>query len=173
MVISSYPSFFFLNISWTLHVCGLPLSNVKTHTDDAFSKRLVKERRSPLFRHLRVQCPCAVGERLALLFNLFFSEFQIFFIFFLLKLSAVCTFWIVLICWYQKWFLKNKKTSLACISARKAIWKATTTTLPNTLLRLKAERSVWVSFFSDASFYWMPCLRNRNRIFLISIIYLI
>jgi hypothetical protein len=39
-----------------------------------------------------------------------------------------------LMCWYQKWFLKNKKTSLACISARKAIWKATTTTLPNTLL---------------------------------------
>jgi len=29
--------------------------------------------------------------------------------FFLLKLSAVCTFWIVLMCWYQKWFLKNKK----------------------------------------------------------------
>jgi len=54
--------------------------------------------------------------------------------FFLLKLSAVCTFWIVLMCWYQKWFLKNKKTSLVCISARKAIWKATTTTLPNTLL---------------------------------------
>ena len=54
--------------------------------------------------------------------------------FFLLKLSAVCTFWIVLMCWYQKWFLKNEKISLACISARKAIWKATVTTLPNTLL---------------------------------------
>jgi len=53
--------------------------------------------------------------------------------FFLLKLSAVCTFWIVLMCWCQKWFLKNKKTSLACISARKAIWKAPATTLPNTL----------------------------------------
>jgi uncharacterized membrane protein YfbV (UPF0208 family) len=37
-------------------------------------------------------------------------------------------------CWCQKWFLKNEKTLLACISARKAIWKATTTTLPNTLL---------------------------------------
>jgi len=74
-----------------------------------------------------------LNERLALLFNLLFGEFQIFFFCFLLKLSVVCTFWIVLMCWYQKWFLKNKKTSLACISARKAIWKATTTTLPNTL----------------------------------------
>jgi hypothetical protein len=63
----------------------------------------------------------------------FSANFNLLF-FFLLKLSAVCTFWIVLICWYQKWFLKNKKTSLARISARKAIWKATTTTLPNTLL---------------------------------------
>ena len=67
---------------------------------------------------------------LVLRLNLLFTEFQFFF--FLLKLSAVCTFWIVLMCWCQKWFLKNKKTSLACISARKAIWKATTTTLPNT-----------------------------------------
>jgi len=66
----------------------------------------------------------------------YFSANFNFFFFFLLKLSAVCTFWIVLMCWYQKWFLKNKKTSLACISARKAIWKATTTTLPNTLLIL-------------------------------------
>jgi len=54
--------------------------------------------------------------------------------FFLLKLNMVCTFWIVLMCWCQKWFLKNKKKSLACISARKAIWKAPATTLPNTLL---------------------------------------
>jgi hypothetical protein len=60
-----------------------------------------------------------------------FDQISIFF--FLLKLSAVCTFWIVLMCWCQKWFLKNKKISLACISARKVIWKATTTTLPNTL----------------------------------------
>jgi len=54
------------------------------------------------------------------------------FFFILLKLSAVCTFWIVLMCWCQKWFLKNKKTSLACISARKIIWKAPATTLSNT-----------------------------------------
>jgi len=46
---------------------------------------------------------------------------------------VVCTFWIVLMYWYQKWFLKNKKTSLACISAQKAIWKAPAITLPNTL----------------------------------------
>jgi hypothetical protein len=51
---------------------------------------------------------------------------------FLLKLSAVCIFWIVLMCWCQKWFLKNKKTSLACISTRKTIWKAIATTLSNT-----------------------------------------
>jgi hypothetical protein len=42
--------------------------------------------------------------RLALRFNLFLTEFQIFF---LLNLSAVCTFWIVLICWCQKWFKKK------------------------------------------------------------------
>jgi hypothetical protein len=42
-------------------------------------------------------------------------------------------FWIVLMCWYKKWFLKNKKTSLACILTRKVIWKATATTLPNIL----------------------------------------
>jgi len=35
------------------------------------------------------------------------SKFEFFF--FLLKLNAVCTFWIVLMCWCQKWFLKNKK----------------------------------------------------------------
>jgi hypothetical protein len=29
--------------------------------------------------------------------------------FFLIKFNMVCTFWIVLICWCQKWFLKNKK----------------------------------------------------------------
>jgi hypothetical protein len=53
--------------------------------------------------------------------------------FFLLKFNMVYMFWIVLICWYQKWFLKNKKTSLACILAQKVIWKAPATTLPNTL----------------------------------------
>jgi hypothetical protein len=47
------------------------------------------------------------------------SNFKFFY--FLLKLSVVCTFWIVLMCWCQKWFLKNEKTSLACISAWKAI----------------------------------------------------
>jgi len=58
------------------------------------------------------------------------SNFEFFFL--LLKLSVVCIFWIVLMCWCQKWFLKNEKTSLTCISARKAIWKAPATTLPNT-----------------------------------------
>jgi len=53
--------------------------------------------------------------------------------FFLLKFNMIYMFWIVLMCWCQKWFLKNKKTSLACILARKVIWKAPATTLPNTL----------------------------------------
>jgi hypothetical protein len=34
--------------------------------------------------------------------------------FFLLKFNMVCTFWIVLMCWCQKWFLKNEKISLTC-----------------------------------------------------------
>jgi hypothetical protein len=42
-------------------------------------------------------------------------------------------FWIVLMCWCQKWFLKNEKTSLVCILTRKVIWKTPATTLPNTL----------------------------------------
>ena len=54
-------------------------------------------------------------------------------IFFLQKFNMVYMFWIVLMCWCQKWFLKNKKTSLTCILARKVIWKALATTLPNTL----------------------------------------
>jgi len=68
--------------------------------------------------------------------RLFVIVFVNFNYFFLLKLSAVCTFWIVLMCWCQKWFLKNKKTSLSCISARKAIWKVTATTLPNTIFSI-------------------------------------
>jgi hypothetical protein len=72
----------------------------------------------------------ALWERLVLCLYLRFVQIWIFF---LLKLSAVCTFWIVLMCWCQKWFLKNKKKSLACISTRKAIWKTPATTLPNTL----------------------------------------
>jgi len=75
---------------------------------------------------------CLLGSVWLCCSTCFSANFKFFF--FLLKLSAVCTFWIVLMCWYQKWFLKNKKTSLVCISARKAIWKATITTLPNTLL---------------------------------------
>jgi len=53
--------------------------------------------------------------------------------FFLLKFNMFCMFWIVLMCLCQKWFLKNKKTSLTYISIRKVIWKATITILPNIL----------------------------------------
>jgi len=83
----------------------------------------------------------------------FSSNFKFFF---LLKLSAVCTFWIILMCWYQKWFLKNKKTSLTCISARKAIWKATTTTPPNTFLEKK--RITIVS--KDIFFFFILYFKN-------------
>jgi hypothetical protein len=54
-------------------------------------------------------------------------------IFFLLKFNIIYMFWIVLMCWCQKWFLKNEKTSLTCILTRKVIWKAPATTLSNTL----------------------------------------
>jgi len=53
--------------------------------------------------------------------------------FFLLKFNMVYMFWIVLMCWCQKWFLKNEKTLLACILTRKIIWKAPATTLSNML----------------------------------------
>ena len=76
------------------------------------------------------------------------------FFFVLLKLSAVCTFWIVLMCWCQKWFLKNKKTSLACISARKAIWKTTTTTLPNTLFKFLHFQVFLFSLWVFSGLFW-------------------
>ena len=73
-------------------------------------------------------------------------------IFFLLKLSAVCNFWIVLMCWCQKWFLKNKKTLLACISTRKAIWKTPATILPNTLFIGLADFGIWCAFNKQLEF---------------------
>jgi hypothetical protein len=40
--------------------------------------------------------------------------------------------WIFLMCWCQKWILKNeKKTLLWYIFKRKTLWKATSTILPN------------------------------------------
>jgi len=66
--------------------------------------------------------------------------------FFLLKFNMVCTFWIVLMCWCQQWFLKNKKTSLACILTRKVIWKAVAITLPNKLLD-KNKKIPWNDWF--------------------------
>jgi len=69
--------------------------------------------------------------------------------FFLLKFNMVCTFWIVLMCWCQKWFLKNEKTSLACILARKVIWKAPATTLPNTLSTwIRGLLVIWPAFIA-------------------------
>jgi hypothetical protein len=54
--------------------------------------------------------------------------------FFYFELICFLCFQIILMCWSQKWFLKNKKILLAYFSEWKALWKATTTTLPNTLL---------------------------------------
>ena len=94
-------------------------------------------------------------ERLVVRSTCVLWKFEFFFFFFLLKLSAVYTFWIVLMCWCQKWFLKNKKTSLACISARKVIWKTPATTLPNTLLvemvflkKIKNKTNLKLMFFN-------------------------
>ena len=92
-------------------------------------------------------------ECLVLRLHLRFAQIWIFF-FVLLKLSAVCTFWIVLMCWCQKWFLKNKKTSLACISARKAIWKATATTLPNTLFKFLHFQVFLFSLWVFSGLFW-------------------
>jgi len=88
--------------------------------------------------------------------NCVLSNFEFFF---LLKLSVVCTFWIVLMCWCQKWFLKNEKTSLACISAWKAIWKITATTLPNTLLKddIAVCLSLYIiNLFIEFLRFWAP-----------------
>jgi hypothetical protein len=49
---------------------------------------------------------------------------QILIYFFLLKLSAVCTFWIVLMCWCQKWFLKNKKNIIGMYFGTKSYLKS-------------------------------------------------
>jgi len=100
---------------------------------DLFSVWIQERSKRKKFRCYVQSRKHAFSERLVLHLYLCFLQIWIFFFFFLLKLSAVCTFWIVLMCWCQKWFLKNKKTSLACISAQKAIWKAPATTLPNTL----------------------------------------
>jgi hypothetical protein len=45
-------------------------------------------------------------------------------IFFLLKLSAVFIFWIVLMCWCQKWFLKNKKNIISMYFGTKIYLKS-------------------------------------------------
>jgi hypothetical protein len=65
----------------------------------------------------------------------FKSVFEKIWIFFCFELICFWYFQIILMCWYQKWFLKNKKKILlAYFSEWKALWKATTTTttLPNT-----------------------------------------
>ena len=70
-------------------------------------------------------------------------RYQKIWIFFWLKFNMICMFWIVLMCWCQKWFLKNEKISLTYILTRKVIWKATTTTLPNTLFFFFRRKKYW------------------------------
>jgi len=48
--------------------------------------------------------------------------------FFCFEVLCFWCFQIILMCWSQKWFLKNKKTLLTHFSEWKALWKATTTT---------------------------------------------
>ena len=71
LVISSYPSFFF---KYFLNLTRLRFALVKNHTDDAFSKRLVKQRRSPLFCYLRVQCPAPHCHVLNACLEVFFKN---------------------------------------------------------------------------------------------------
>jgi hypothetical protein len=44
---------------------------------------------------------------------------------FLLKFNMICTFWIVLMCWCQKWFLKNKKNIISMYFGIKSYLKST------------------------------------------------
>jgi hypothetical protein len=45
--------------------------------------------------------------------------------FFLLKFNMVCTFWIVLMCWCQKWFLKKWKNIIGMYFDTKSYLKST------------------------------------------------
>jgi len=65
----------------------------------------------------------------------FSKNLNFFFFFFCFEVICFWCFQIILMCWSQKWFLKNKKILLAYFSEWKALWKATTTTLSNTLHR--------------------------------------
>jgi hypothetical protein len=74
-------------------------------------------------------------------------------------------FCIVLMCWCQKWVLKNEKKILFwCISKQKALWKTTSTTLPN-----KHEQYRGLDFKQNRSrltMYWMEgfdCKQNTMQ----------
>jgi len=74
-----------------------------------------------------------VGETIECLFGSAFQKhFRKNLKFFFFEVICFWCFQIILMCWSQKWFLKNKKILLAHFSEWKALWKATTTTLPNT-----------------------------------------
>jgi len=45
--------------------------------------------------------------------------------FFLLKFNMVCMFWIFLMCWCQKWFLKNEKNIIGIYFNTKSYLKST------------------------------------------------
>jgi hypothetical protein len=79
---------------------------------------------TPPIYEISILLPKKFRERLGMRFNL---RFQKIWFFFLLKFNMIYTFWIVLMCWCQKWFLKNEKISLTCILTRKVIWKASAT----------------------------------------------
>ena len=119
---------FFLTIARALR--SQPIAQDHTTCTFPSCMQFYPTRKKPSYSCIH-QLLAIVLLREGLVLRLYLRFVQIW-IFFLLKLSTVCTFWIVLMCWCQKWFLKNKKTSLACISARKAIWKAPATTLSNT-----------------------------------------
>ena len=80
----------------------------------------------------------------------FSKKFEIFFFYF----EVIC-FWyfqIILMCWSQKWFLKNKKILLAHFFEWKTLWKTTITTFPYTIYHILG-RYVWRRAFCHSLKY--------------------
>jgi len=74
--------------------------------------------------------------------------------FFFFYFEVIC-FWyfqIILMCWSQKWFLKNKKILLAHFFEWKTLWKTTITTFPYTIYHILG-RYVWRRAFCHSLKY--------------------
>jgi hypothetical protein len=89
--------------------------------------------------------------------------------FFYVLIVLIC-FHIVLMCWCQKLFLKNKKKLFWCISKQKTLWTATATTIPNRPSRpetwlkpcsLKFFKTKLLNFFFNV-FWSFWCVDFKN-----------